>query len=56
MGGLFQLFWGGGGDIWELGSAHFLNFHGQPQDCHGACGVSFSLLVHYNGPSQVVQW
>ena len=36
MGGLFQLFQGGGGNFQELGHHPHLAFYGQPWNCHSA--------------------
>ena len=43
MGGLFQLFWGKGGDFQELG--HHLALLTVPWNCQGSLVMSFSLLI-----------
>ena len=38
MGGIFQWFWGRGGDFQELGHCPLFDLYGWPWNCHDTCG------------------
>ena len=48
MGGVFQLFWGRGGDFQELGHCPLFDLSGWPSTVLAPVGVSFSLPMCYN--------
>ena len=53
MAGLFQLFWGRGGDFQELATTHFLVFWWCLGTVIAPLGVSFSLLIEDQGLVEV---
>ena len=48
MGGVFQLFWGRGGNFGDWATVHFLTFMVGLGTVMVLVGVSFSMLICYN--------